>query len=273
MDLTLYLRGVGLAVAGSALWLLYFDVKDRLQPEPRFRLVAAAFIGALAAVLAIGAFALVDRLDVPGIDRQDWVSTWTYCLLFIGPIEEGCKYLLFARIVARWSSCDEPIDGVIYACALAIGFAGLETVLSVPHVPLSEQLARAATAPLTHAVFAAIWGAGWARARFGGGSRLRRRAWVVLPFCLAAGAHGLYDFVLFAWDATLLASGIALVLWVALLVSLRVLSTGGAPARRSLDPMKTGGLMETSRELAMQATPCTTAPARPKRRHPPPSPV
>ena len=221
MGIDVYLRGFGLAMAGAAFWLLYFDLKDRLQPEPR-RLLFTAFLGGLAsALLALGVFQGLDRIGIPPGGHGPIGDTAILCFGFIGPVEEACKALPFLLFVLRFPEFDELVDGVIYAAALAIGFAALETLVYVPHISLVDQIARAFAGPLTHSLFASLWGYGIARARFGGSTPWRRLAWYVLPFLAAALAHGLYDFILLAFGATLLASGIALALWLLVLHMVR----------------------------------------------------
>jgi RsiW-degrading membrane proteinase PrsW (M82 family) len=174
------LRGVGFAVGGALFWLQYFDLKDRLQPEPRRLLVLAFLLGFVAAGLGLGLYrlaALVGLPDYPG------PSTRSILLQF-----------------------DEPIDGLIYSSAVAIGFASLESLLYAPHAGGPELLARTLTAPLTHSLFAAPWGLGLAHARLVAGSRSSRLLWQVLPLLGGMLLHGLYDFALLAYDATWLAA-------------------------------------------------------------------
>jgi RsiW-degrading membrane proteinase PrsW (M82 family) len=230
MEFHPYLRGLGLAVAGAAFWFLYFDLKDRLQPEPRRRLFTAFLWGAASALLAVGTFRVLGHVGLPRPGHGPLADTAILCFGFIGPIEEACKAIPFLVFVLRFPEFDERVDGVIYAAALAIGFAAFETLLYVPHVPLVDQIARAFAAPLTHSIFAAIWGYGFGRARLEATTASRRIAWYVLPFLAAALAHGAYDFVLLAWNATLLASGIALVLWLSVLHTVRHAVTGSLPA-------------------------------------------
>ena len=48
-------------IAGSAVfWLQYVDLKDRVQPEDRDRLIAAFVLGVLAAVGAMFAYAILE---------------------------------------------------------------------------------------------------------------------------------------------------------------------------------------------------------------------
>lgn len=215
------LRGLGFAFGGALFWLMYFDLKDRLKPEPRRLLVLAFVLGNLSALLGLGVYRVAAWLGLPDAPGSGSLEILVYCLALVGPIEEGVKFLVARTLVFRWRHFDEPIDGLVYASAVAIGFASLENVLYLPYLNWPEQLARALASPLTHSLFAAVWGFGVSRARFYARTRVGRFLWQVLTLLLSMGLHGLYDFFLLALNATFLASGIALVLWTFLIVHAR----------------------------------------------------
>ncbi len=212
-------------LASALFWLQYIDLKDRLQPEPRRHLIAAFGWGMVACGLALGAFWLTEYLGFPEFDEGDrgWLAT--YCFLVIGPVEEGAKVLVAGLIVFRWREFDEPIDGLVYSAAIALGFATVENFIHLPGLPLGEQLGRSFALPFTHTLFAAVWGLALAHARF----RLKRRwqrTW--LPVAGVAGAmalHGLYDWLIFAHRATNWVAGLVLVLWAVMIWRARSLVT------------------------------------------------
>lgn len=212
-----WIRGLGFAAGGALFWLIYFDLKDRLQPEPRRLLVLAFALGGFSAVLGLGAYRLAAWIGLPDAPGSSAPEILIYCLALVGPIEEGVKFLVARGIIFRWRHFDEPIDGLIYASAVAIGFASLENVLYLPYLSWPEQLARALASPLTHSLFAALWGFGMSRARFSARTGLGRFLWQALPLLASMALHGLYDFFLLAFHATFVASGIALVLWLLLI--------------------------------------------------------
>jgi RsiW-degrading membrane proteinase PrsW (M82 family) len=207
----------GAIVGAALLWLIYFDLKDSLQKEPRLLMLAAFALGGVAACLGLLIYAAAVRLGLPvdpGSTRSEIVL---YCLLGVGPVEEGCKFLVARTIIFRWRAFDERIDGLVYSAALAIGFATLENfyfLIDQPYLDVGEQLTRAAVSPLTHSLFAAIWGFGVSRAFFGVRSRRSRLLWQLFPLLLAMFLHGLYDALLLAGDATIPASATILVIWV-----------------------------------------------------------
>lgn len=203
-----------MVLAAAVFWMQYVDVKDRFYPEPRTRLLMAFGLGIVASAIAIGTFSLLDLLGMPPLWSRGTGWMAVYCLGLIGPIEEGAKLLVAWFIVFRWAEFDEPLDGFVYAAAISLGFATLENLLHLPGLSLGEQLARTATLPLTHTLFGAVWGLGIARARMMMAPGWWSRLWQVGSVLLAMLLHGLYDLLIFAWQATLITSGIALVLWI-----------------------------------------------------------
>lgn len=207
-------NALGLATGGAAFWLVYFDAKDALRPEPRGALLGALFLGMLAPLPALVIYRVAPFVGFPETLPVDRGALLLYCLLLVGPVEEGVKFALARGVVFRWRSFDEPIDGMVYAAVVAVGFATTENLLYAPHLEPLEKAARALAAPLVHALFAVIWGFGAAHALRSERHPLRRWAWQAGTLSLAALAHGLYDYLLFAWSATFVASLVVLGLWI-----------------------------------------------------------
>ncbi len=209
-----FLRGLGFVVGGAFFWMLYFDLKDYLNPEPRRLLFVAFALGCAAAFLSIGAYRVAEFLGLPVVPGGTVAGILFFCLVVVGPIEEGGKFLVARAFVYRWRDFDEPIDGMVYASAVAIGFASVENVLYLSHLGWVEQLARAAASPLTHSLFAAVWGFGVSKAFFSARSPASRWLWQAGTLVLAMALHGLYDFFIFAYNTGYISSLITLVLWI-----------------------------------------------------------
>jgi RsiW-degrading membrane proteinase PrsW (M82 family) len=206
--------GVTGFILGCALfWLQYFDLKDAIAPEPRTRLVMAFVLGIAAGLMAFGVYGVAPLLGLPTDPGDTPREAALYCFGVVGPLEEGMKFLVARVVVFRWKHFDEPVDGIVYGCAVALGFAALENFVFIPTLPLVEQLARAVASPLTHSLWAAIWGIGCSRALLGRRGPAYRIAWQTGTLALSMALHGLYDYVIVAHGATLVASAIALVVW------------------------------------------------------------
>jgi RsiW-degrading membrane proteinase PrsW (M82 family) len=221
---------LGLLTISAMWWLNYVQSKDRHQPEPLGRLLVAFALGIVACLLALLAYSAVERCGVP--DVQYYATPWTavYCFGIIGPIEEGAK-LLVALFVFRWRDYDEPLDGFVYSSAVALGFASAENFNTGAGDGWVYQLAYAAVLPITHVLFSSIWGFGFGYARFCVSRPSHRALWKIGSVALSMFAHGLYDFLLFAFQATLATSAIALVIWVFVNWRVRVLRSAAVAAR------------------------------------------
>ncbi len=212
-----YLSGLGFVVGGAVFWIVYFDLKDHLNPEPRRMLVFAFLLGCASAFVGWWIFRLTDMLGWPQPPGTTIAQTFLVCVAIGGPIEEGVKFLAARLFLFRSRHFDEPMDGLIYAAVVAIGFASVENVLYLEGLTWVEALARAAASPLTHSLFSVIWGFGVSRAFFHARTRWSRFLWQAGTLVLSMVVHGLYNFSLFAYNAGYIASLIALILWLSLI--------------------------------------------------------
>ena len=176
-------------------WSVYHYHKDRHLPEPVGHLVLAFGFGILAAALSKGLYIALGwvslRYDAVLLAETTTLGLFGYALLAIGPIEEFAKLLPFVLFVLRFEEFDEPIDGIIYASFIALGYAAVENLLYLQFLTPLEAAARGFASPVVHILFASIWG-------FTAGCAFLRGesvAWgATRGFLIAAGLHGLYDF-------------------------------------------------------------------------------
>lgn len=229
-DLGWIIRAAGPIAGGALLWLTYFDLKDSLRPEPRRALLLGFLLGAAATVLAAATYRVIAWFGLPNTPSGGPRELFWFCVAIVGPIEESAKFLLAAAILFRLPWFDEPVDGVIYASTVGIGFATVENFVYAGAIDWYEQLARAVTSPLIHSLFSSLWGITAAWALLGSMSSLRRVALLGSGLAAASVLHGLYDAALLTWNAPWLSSLIALALWIVVLVFVR--RAIRSPARR-----------------------------------------
>ncbi|MBN2089546.1 PrsW family intramembrane metalloprotease [candidate division KSB1 bacterium] len=109
-----YLILLALGFAPGIFWLWYIYQKDKFEPEPKNLIIKTFFYGILIAFPVV--------LIESGLYVSDLIS-----LVVVAPIvEELAKYYVVKKTVYRSYSFNEPIDGVVYAAAAALGFAAIE---------------------------------------------------------------------------------------------------------------------------------------------------
>ena len=177
-------------------WGYYHYHKDRHLPEPVGRLVLAFVLGFAAAAISKALYIALGwaslRYDALALADGNMLGLFAYSMLAIGPVEEFAKMLPFLLLVLRFPEMDEPIDGIIYASFVALGYAAVENVMYLEYLTPVEAAARGFAGPVVHMLFASIWGytIGCAHLR---GEPLAPA--ITRGFLLAAALHGLYDFI------------------------------------------------------------------------------
>ncbi len=212
--LDLFILAASILAIGFA-WAAYFDLKDVYDHEPRRLLVLVFLAGMVSTLPAYLLYRVAERLGF-GIElaySDNPAVRLGFFVLVVGTIEELCKFLSVQVLIHRHPDFDEPLDGIIYAAFGALGFASMENYVLGRWLEGPELWGRLLASPLTHALFAAVWGWSLSLDRF---ARPRRPWRVVVGLLLAAIAHGLYDFfVLLPWaGGRLLGAGLVLVLWI-----------------------------------------------------------
>lgn len=207
----MFLAGIA---APAIFWSGYFSIKDRYRPEPLVNLGLAFLLGFGSALLVEKIYTLLTGLGLPEdptlyLDTQPQ-NFLLYTLGIVGPLEELFKALPFLLIVLRWKKFDEPVDGIVYSAMIALGFASYENLIYLPFEEGIALLGRSLATPLTHTVFAWIWGYPVGMARLKGKNTLF--AFLVF-FPLSAAAHGLFDYLNLAPGLRIGSALLILVLW------------------------------------------------------------
>ncbi len=118
----LVVTGVILALVPALLWLVFFYLQDRLEPEP---------VGNVARMFVIG-LALAGALGIPITDQlfavQSWLyqnalATWVGAILISGAVAAFTIYAAVRYFMFDEAEFDERTDGVVYATAAALGYA------------------------------------------------------------------------------------------------------------------------------------------------------
>jgi protease PrsW len=167
-----------LAFAPGLFWLWFFYNKDKFEPEPKSFITKMFFLGILLVFPVV-------LIQIPLNYLPNYLSGYLpYYLIeliftcIVAPtIEEFGKYLVVRWTVYRHAEFDEPIDGIIYAVAVALGFASLENVAylvnvynnseaSITEALLIVFMIRALFSVPGHGLWSSLWGYGLGIAKF-----------------------------------------------------------------------------------------------------------
>lgn len=170
-------------------WYIYrMDKYEREAPLP---LIITFLLGAAITypVLKIETWAS----DFAWLEPGGLLVTVFSSFIVVALTEEGVKYLALLAYPFRSVFFNEPMDGIVYAVMIGMGFATLENVLYATQFGMETTLLRAFTAVPAHAAFAVIMGYFCGRAKFASTlAGQRRLLW--LGFLAPLAIHGVYDF-------------------------------------------------------------------------------
>jgi RsiW-degrading membrane proteinase PrsW (M82 family) len=180
-------------------WSAYHLYKDRHLPEPIANLALCFGLGFLSFYLGRAMYQGLDliglRFDAYSLAETHRGGLFIYSIGVIGVIEELAKFIPFVLVAQRFRAFDEPVDGIIYASFIALGFATLENVQYLQFLSGPEAIARGFAGPIVHILFASIW------AYQVGLAHLARRNRLIVAtgyLALTALLHGAYDFLVIA---------------------------------------------------------------------------
>lgn len=216
-------------------WAAYHYHKDRHLPEPIFNLVLCFGLGAGAAALSKLMYAGLEplglRFDAGALAADNPMGLLAYALLAIGPIEEIAKLLPFVLVALRFKAFDEPLDGIIYASFIGLGYAASENFDYLDYLTPLEAAARGFASPVVHILFASIW-AHWITSAWLNHKPLA--AAIAAGFVLAALLHGIYDFLVMISPGTTLPLAAVLIIsiWIWRLILMRRLHQNAVDRNR-----------------------------------------
>ncbi len=115
--LFLFLAFLG-GVLPAFVWLFFWLLEDRCQPEPKRYILLCFVLGGLAVL--------------PTLTIEEWLIPYVSgtALLFAWAVtEEVLKFIAAYLGGLRWRVFDEPLDALIYMVTAALGFSAVENML------------------------------------------------------------------------------------------------------------------------------------------------
>jgi len=187
-----------LAVAPVIICLAYIYIRDKYEKEPWRLLVVGLITGGLMTfpIMQAGG-AVMALMPVTGHMGEALFSSFAVAAF----VEEGFKFIALFFLIWRSRQHNEPMDGIVYAVFVSLGFAAAENWLYVfsPHLGgLQTAVMRAAISVPSHGFFGIIMGYHFALAKFEPQKKARHMA---AAFFAPLMAHGAYNTILLSGHA------------------------------------------------------------------------
>ncbi len=228
---------LALVVAGvpASLWLAFFYLQDRHEPEPMHFVAGVFLLGGLVAA-PIADF-VIYQLAPPVPFAQHGLTPFTldrivHAVLVVGLGQELCKYVAVRYTIYTSPEFDEPMDGVVYMMAVGTGFAVWINYHRLQgqggSVYLSTGAAQVVVTTLAHASFAGWLGYVLGRAKFTRRRALSRGVLLFFGLLGAAVLNGQFALVeqrvttsgfgTHAWRGVLYAAAVAVAVFAVLML-------------------------------------------------------
>lgn len=196
------LFALAMAAVPAGLWLAFFYLMDRHEPEPKALVAGVSVLGCMIAA-PLASFVEYQAvppgaLEVHGLSALS-MDRVIYAVLIAGLAQEMCKYAVVRYTVYLSREFDEPMDGIVYMMACGTGFAVWVNYHRLSDQGLNAQLSTAAAqcvvTTLAHASFAGALGYVMGRAKFSRRSAPIRGILLFLGLLGAAVLNGQFAIV------------------------------------------------------------------------------
>lgn len=180
---------VALAVTPALLICFLIYRIDLYDKESHWQLIICFVLGMLVTfpAMQLESFGESFGLNQPGHLGKLIILSF----IVVGLTEELAKFAALILYAYPRKEFNEPLDGIVYAVMIAMGFATLENIIYADRFGLGTTVLRAFTAVPAHAVFAVFMGYYVGLAKF---NKPKRIILIVSGVLLATVVHGLYDF-------------------------------------------------------------------------------
>lgn len=186
-----------LAAAPGLAICIYIFYRDIYNKEPPLNLIISFVLGGLSILLAQlieGAFSVSDKVITYHDATVPELLVFAYCI--VGVAEEGGKFLGLRLYSYNQKAFDEPLDGIVYAVMVSMGFATVENILyAISFKSMTVVLTRMVLTVPAHATFAVIMGYFVGKAKFNKANGFKL---MLIGFLGAVFFHGTFDFFFFA---------------------------------------------------------------------------
>lgn len=190
-----FLVSTVLSLAFGIFWLWWYYRQDIFDKEPK-RFVILIFV--LSMPLSVLSGLLEYTLDQGSGTYSEQSGFFVAALFYLGVvavIEELAKFFVVFTVAYPNQAFNEPMDGIVYAAAAAVGFASFENVFYVLNKGPLVLLLRGPFSTLGHVLFSALWGAALGLS-LTEPSRSKRFRMISTGLFLSILAHGSYNILI-----------------------------------------------------------------------------
>ena len=190
-----FIISIGLSLAFGLFWMWWFYRQDIYEKEPK-RFVALIF--GLTMPLSFFAGLFEYSIDQFGGSLSDKQGFWVAALFYLGVVavvEELAKFAVVFTVALPNKAFNEPMDGIVYAAAAALGFATFENAFYVLGKGPLVLVLRGPVSTLGHVLFSALWGSALGLTLMEP-ERGRRLRLVATGLILSILAHGTYNILI-----------------------------------------------------------------------------
>ena len=172
----------------------YIYQKDKYEKEPKSLIIKSFLFGCLGIIPAIFL-----ELFAKGM----FTNLFLYVFIGIALVEEGVKYFFLKKYLFNKPDFNEPMDGIVYAVMISLGFATVENiayVLNNEGQEMNVALMRMFTAIPLHAACGVILGYFVGLAKFADNKNIL----LYKGLFFATLVHGLYNYFIFLGEGFIL---------------------------------------------------------------------
>lgn len=183
-----------LAVVPPLLIAYYIYQKDKYEKEPRGLIVKSFLFGCLTVIPVL----ILETI----FNENLFSSLFLYMLLGVALVEEGVKFFFLKKYLFNHKEFNEPLDGIVYAVMISLGFATVENLFYVFNYAGDQEtevaIIRMFSAIPLHAACGVIMGYFVGLAKFSKESK----NYLFKGLLAAVIIHGLYNYFIFLGDAS-----------------------------------------------------------------------
>jgi protease PrsW len=219
---------LALAVAPGFAICLFIYLMDRYDPEPTGLLIKSFLLGMGCVILPL----LVQGLAVTlGLRENNGTLLGTAAFAYgvVGISEELAKFLVLLLFAYPKKAFNEPMDGIVYAVMIGMGFATLENIAYVGRYGVGTGVARMFLSIPAHATFAILMGYYAGMAKF---VPHKSGALLFQGLLIAVFFHGTFDFFLFLGNNIFLMGASVVTLIFAVRLSIKAIRKDAALSKK-----------------------------------------